>query len=125
MGSVQGYDVDAGTTLSYSLIDSAGGRFAINSSTGAITVANGSLLNYEAATSHSVTVQVSDGSLTFSKAVTINLSNVNETPTAVADVATAVEAGGTSNGTAGTNPTGNVLTNDTDIDSGIAKRLPV
>lgn len=32
---------------------------------------------------------------------------------AIADTATAVEAGGVSNGTAGTNPTGNVLTNDT------------
>ncbi len=36
---------------------------------------------------------------------------------AVADNANAVEAGGVSNGTAGTNPTGNVLTNDTDPDS--------
>ncbi len=35
----------------------------------------------------------------------------------MADTATAVEAGGLSNGTAGTNPTGNVLTNDTDPDS--------
>ncbi len=32
---------------------------------------------------------------------------------AVADAATAVESGGVSNGTAGTNPTGNVLANDT------------
>lgn len=32
---------------------------------------------------------------------------------AIADTATAVEAGGISNGTTGTNPTGNVLTNDT------------
>ncbi len=83
VGTVQGYDADAGTTLTYSLTDNAGGRFAINSSTGAITVADSSLLNFEAATSHSVTVQVSDGSLTFSKAFTINLSNVNEGPTAL------------------------------------------
>ncbi|MFM1748780.1 MAG: hypothetical protein RLZZ188_2446, partial [Verrucomicrobiota bacterium] len=34
-------------------------------------------------------------------------------PVAAADTATAVEAGGVSNGTAGTNPTGSVLTNDT------------
>ncbi|MDP2140067.1 MAG: Calx-beta domain-containing protein, partial [Gammaproteobacteria bacterium] len=34
-------------------------------------------------------------------------------PNAVADTATAVEAGGTANGTAGTNPTGNLLSNDT------------
>ncbi len=123
VGTVQGYDVDAGTTLSYSLTDTAGGRFAINASTGVITVANGSLLNFETATSHNVTVQISDGSLTYSEAVTINLTNANEGPAAVLDTATAIEAGGTANGTAGTNPTGNVLTNDTDVDAGDTKTV--
>ncbi|MDX1930867.1 MAG: VCBS domain-containing protein [Pirellulaceae bacterium] len=123
LGTVQGYDVDAATTLTYSLTDTAGGRFAINASTGAITVANSSLLNFEAAASHSVTVQISDGSLTYSEAVTINLTNVNEGPAAVLDTATAVEAGGTANGIAGTNPTGNVLTNDTDVDAGDSKTV--
>src|SRR5262249_5075763 len=37
----------AGTVLSYSLSDNAGGRFAINSSTGVVSVANGGLLDYE------------------------------------------------------------------------------
>ncbi len=55
--------------------------------------------------------------------ITINLTNVNEGPVAVADTATAVEAGGTANGTAGTNPTGNVLTNDTDVDAGDTKTV--
>ncbi|GAA4443745.1 VCBS domain-containing protein [Novipirellula rosea] len=49
--------------------------------------------------------------------VTITIQGQNDTPTAVVDNAIAVEAGGTANGTAGTNPTGNVLTNDTDVDS--------
>jgi hypothetical protein len=44
------------TGSTFSLADSASGRFAINSSTGAVTVADGSQLNYEAATSHSITV---------------------------------------------------------------------
>ncbi len=39
------------------------------------------------------------------------------------DTATAVEAGGVSNGTTGTNPTGNVLTNDTDVDAGDSKTV--
>ncbi|MDZ7595298.1 MAG: VCBS domain-containing protein, partial [Thiobacillus sp.] len=43
---------------------------------------------------------------------------VNEAPVAEADVATAVEAGGVNNNTVGINPTGNVLSNDTDPDSG-------
>ena len=55
--------------------------------------------------------------------MTINLTNANEGPVAVADAVTAVEAGGTANGTAGTNPTGNVLTNDTDVDSGDTKAV--
>ena len=49
--------------------------------------------------------------------VTVTIHGQNDNPTAVADGATAVEAGGTNNGTAGSNATGNVLTNDTDPDS--------
>ncbi len=82
VGTVSGTDPDSGDTKMYSLTNSAGGRFAINSSTGAITVANSSLLDYEATTSHSVTVRVTDsGGLTYDETVTINLTNVNETPT--------------------------------------------
>jgi len=40
----------------------------------------------------------------------------NRAPVAGNDFATAIEAGGVNNGTAGTNPTGNVLANDTDPD---------
>ncbi len=49
--------------------------------------------------------------------LTVTIQGSNDAPTAVADTATAVEAGGIANGTSGTNPTGNVLTNDTDPDS--------
>ena len=58
------------------------GRFAINATSGQITVANGSLLDYETATSHSITVRMTDqGGLTFDKAFTVSLSDVNEAPT--------------------------------------------
>ncbi|MBH0192734.1 MAG: cadherin repeat domain-containing protein, partial [Nitrospira sp.] len=68
----------------YSFTDSAGGRFAINSSTGVITVADGSLLDYEAVPSHTVTVRVTDsGGLTYDETFTIHLTNVNEAPTDV------------------------------------------
>ena len=70
-----------GTALTYSLTNDAGGRFAINASTGVVTVANGSLLNFEAATSHAITVQASDGTNTSSQGFTISLTNVNEAPT--------------------------------------------
>ncbi|MDP5237888.1 Ig-like domain-containing protein, partial [Uliginosibacterium sp. 31-16] len=49
--------------------------------------------------------------------------DTNHAPVAVADTAIAVEAGGTGNGTAGTNPSGNVLTNDLIIDTGEAKAV--
>ena len=51
-------DPDAGAVLSYALTDDAGGRFAIDATTGQITVASGALLNFEAAASHDVTVRV-------------------------------------------------------------------
>ncbi|ULA60002.1 MAG: hypothetical protein LZF60_180001, partial [Nitrospira sp.] len=83
VGTISGIDPDGGDTKTYSLTDSAGGRFTINSGTGVIMVANGSLLNYEAAASHNVTVRVTDaGGLTYDETFTINLTDVNEaTPT--------------------------------------------
>ncbi len=78
VGTVTGVDIDSGETWTYSLSDSAAGRFSINNS-GVISVSNGSLLNYEAATSHSITVVATDaGGLTYSKSFTISLSDVNE-----------------------------------------------
>jgi VCBS repeat-containing protein len=124
VGSVRGIDGDTSDTFTYELLDNASGRFAINPTTGNITVADGSLLNFEASTSHSINVRVTDAAgLTYNEWVTIQVTDVNEVPVAVVDAATAVEAGGTSNGTAGNNPTGNVLTNDTDPDSGDTKTV--
>ena len=73
------------------------------------------------ATANYATTASSGGTTAFSTntdTAQIVVTSVNDAPTVVADTATAIEAGGTSNGTAGTNPTGNVLTNDTDIDAG-------
>ena len=82
VGTVTGTDPDARDTKTYSLTDTAGGRFAINASTGVITVADGSLLNYEANASHNLTVQVTDsGGASYRERFTINLTNVNEGPT--------------------------------------------
>lgn len=55
--------------------------------------------------------------------LTITLQGQDDTPTAVDDTATAMEAGGTANGTPGINPSGNVLANDTDVDSADPRRL--
>jgi hypothetical protein len=103
IGTVSGTDPDSGDTKAYSFTDSAGGRFAINSATGQITVANGSLLNYESATSHSVTVRVTDaGGLTYDETFTINLTDVNETPTAVGLSGNAVAENATNGTVVGT-----------------------
>ncbi|OGB25028.1 MAG: hypothetical protein A3I66_03335 [Burkholderiales bacterium RIFCSPLOWO2_02_FULL_57_36] len=66
-----------------------------------------------------VATDAGTGSLFDSKAVTINVSDVNEAPTAVADTGTAVEAGTA----AGSDAIGNVLTNDIDVDTGDIKTV--
>jgi len=60
---------------------------------------------------------VDSGGLTSSAVLQINVHGANDTPIASGDVATAIEAGGTNNGTAGQDATGNVLQNDQDVDS--------
>ena len=74
---------DLDGTVTYSLSDSAGGRFAIDAGTGVVTVANAALLNYEDATSHNITVQASDGTANSTQSFTIAVTNV--APTAPAD----------------------------------------
>ncbi|TNI63502.1 adhesin [Aeromonas media] len=58
------------------------------------------------------------GGLASPQALTITIQGRNDTPLAVADTGTAVEAGGANNSTLGSNATGNVLGNDTDPESG-------
>ncbi len=102
---------DASEVLSnftFSLTDDAGGRFAIDASTGEITVANGSLLDYETAASHDVTVEVTDAAgATYSEVINIA---VNDVPV------TSVTATGAPNTAAGSTYTLN-LTADEDVAS--------
>ena len=68
-----------------------------------------------------VNASTTGGSSAFSTATevaSIVVTSINDNPIANSDSATAVEAGGTNNSTAGSNPVGNVLTNDTDVDTG-------
>src|SRR5207247_9554108 len=67
-----------GPAVTFTLSDSAGGRFAIDATTGVVSVADGTLLNYEDATSHTITVVASDGAgPTSSETFTINVTDVN------------------------------------------------
>src|SRR5690606_611340 len=84
--TVAATDPDAGDTVTYSLTDDAGGRFAIDANTGAVTVADAGSLNFEGATAHPITVQaISSGGLTSSQSFTIAVNNVNEAPGAPVD----------------------------------------
>lgn len=76
-------DPDAGQTLTWSLLDNAGGRFAIDTATGVVTVADATKLNFEAASSHQITAQVSDGIAASSASFTIAVTNI--APSAPAD----------------------------------------
>jgi len=81
-----------GPAVTFSLTDDAGGRFAIDAVTGVVMVADGTLLDYETATSHTMTVQASDGRGGISSQdFTINVANANPTtPTDVNPAANAV-----------------------------------
>jgi len=76
VGTVSAADPDAGDTLTYSLLNDAAGRFVIDATTGVITVANGLLLDYEAAISHQITVKVADAAnASYEENFTINVLN--------------------------------------------------
>jgi Ca2+-binding RTX toxin-like protein len=82
VGTVVGVDPD-GDALTYTLLDNAGGRFALTTG-GQLTVANGALLNFETATSHNVVVRVSDNGvagqapLSITTTLAVTVKNVNE-----------------------------------------------
>jgi Ca2+-binding RTX toxin-like protein len=59
IGTVSGAD-PGGETVTFSLLDNAGGRFALNGSS--LVVANGSLLDFEQAAAHAITVRMTDAS---------------------------------------------------------------
>jgi len=102
VGTVTFSDPDAGQTHTFSiLLGNTGGAFAIDPSTGAMTVANSAALNFEMTPTFSLTVQVTDDgspALSGTATVTINLNDVNEAP--VVSPATFTIPENSSNGTA-------------------------
>ena len=76
--AVTATDVDANTTLVYTLSGTDAGSFSIVSTTGQLQT--NAALDYETKTSYSVTIGVSDGSLTDTITVTITVTDVDETP---------------------------------------------
>jgi len=82
-------DADATTNaITYSLDDTAGGRFAINSSTGVVTV--DAALDYESAASHSIVIRATSADGSFAtQGFTISVTDANESGiTAIGDTDT-------------------------------------
>ncbi len=78
VGTVSGSDVD-GDPLSYSITaGNEDGIFAIDSSSGKVTVADGSELDYEDTKSYTLTLAADDGNHTGSATVTMNVQNLND-----------------------------------------------
>ncbi|HYH07456.1 MAG TPA: cadherin domain-containing protein [Thermoanaerobaculia bacterium] len=102
VGGVSASDQDASQTLTYAITaGNALGAFTINSSTGVITVADVTDVNFEVNPTFTLTVTATDngtGNLSDTAAITINLTNLNEAP--VVDAATVAIDENSANGTA-------------------------
>ena len=72
VGTLSAVGGPVGATPTFSLIDSAGGLFAINGTS--LTVAGA--LDYETATSHEIVVRVSGGGTSFDETITISVTDV-------------------------------------------------
>lgn len=87
IGTMNAFDPDFGQTLTFAITSSTHpGAFAIVPEYGAIYVQDGSLLNYEAGATVSLTVTATDNGnpvLSTSFPVTITMNDVNEAPTIV------------------------------------------
>jgi hypothetical protein len=75
VGTLSAWDPDGDSPVNFSLLDDAGGRFALQGNQ--LVVANGFLLDYEQATSHQVKLRVADGhGGSFEQNVTLSLVDV-------------------------------------------------
>ena len=98
--SFTGTDFDRdGQAITYSITaGNTDGIFVIDPATGAITIAAGKTLDYETAVQHVLTVRASDGTLSDTAQITVNVTDLDDTaPTASIVVAdTSLSAGETS-----------------------------
>ena len=94
VGTVAATDEDAGDNLIFSITSgNVGTAFVINENTGVITVAG--TIDHETTPTHTLTVQVSDGSLSATAVVTINVTNVNDNDPMITSPASASVVEGT------------------------------
>ncbi|NDC58332.1 MAG: cadherin repeat domain-containing protein, partial [Alphaproteobacteria bacterium] len=85
VGIVKAADPDANDKIKYQLLDDAGGRFAIDSTTGVVSVLDGTRIDYESAKTYDIVVRATDRNgaadgLSASAALKIIVDDINERP---------------------------------------------
>ncbi len=87
VGSLLAIDADGDLDILYYSIKTHEyfGAFNLNSVTGALTVSNTNLIDYETDPIHLLTVEVTDGFNTVEAQVTVNITNVNDNLPQIAD----------------------------------------
>jgi Cadherin domain len=84
VGTVVATDPDAATVFSQWQLTDPSGKFAIDPATGTLSVASGATLDFETATSHSVSVSVWDGYMRSAAVpVTVKVTNANDNAPAI------------------------------------------
>ena len=78
MGTYVGITAQAANATTYTLADDAGGRFAIDPGSGEVTVADGTLLDYEMDTSHTIVIRASNADDSRVEPFAIMVIDVNE-----------------------------------------------
>ena len=80
-GAMISSDEDVGDVLTYSIVGPAGSPFAVDGSTGVLSVSDVSQLDFESTTSFTLILQIQDsGGLTDTQSVLVSIADVNEVP---------------------------------------------
>jgi Ca2+-binding RTX toxin-like protein len=82
-GQVTGADPDAGSILTYTFAagGNPGGRFAIDATTGNVTLANAGLLDFETSPTQTIVVRITDQfGLAVARSLVINVGDANDAP---------------------------------------------
>ncbi|NEN93055.1 MAG: hypothetical protein F6K48_30870 [Okeania sp. SIO3H1] len=113
VGNLTTSDPDAGDTHTYQLLDDADGRFALDGDQ--IVVSDGSGLDFESNQNHNITVRTTDdGGESFEQQLTINISDVDETPTNNPPTAVEIDNDTIAENSVNNTVVGNLTTSDPD-----------
>ncbi len=103
VGTLSATDVDAGDTFTYSLVSGTGDTDNASFNISETSLRANDNFDFETKSSYSVRVRVTDsGGLTFEKAFTINVMNVNEAATDITLSSTSIAENGGANAVVGT-----------------------